>query len=176
MNAMSLLLKNGRVLRAGSKKPERMDIAIGDDGCIMALAPTLPPEITGRAIELNSRLVVPGLVDAHQHLDKSRTRPLIANPMGTLEGASAGYRAFAATTTPTEIMARAERTLDACLAQGTVAIRSHTNIESESGLRGIESMIDLRERCCQRSPPDWRCSTQAQCSTTMVEGSNHARR
>lgn len=147
---MSILLKNGRVLRAGSKKPERMDIAIGDDGCIVALAPTLPPEITGRAIELNSRLVVPGLVDAHQHLDKSRTRQLIANPMGTLEGASAGYRAFAATTNPTEIMARAERTLDACLAQGTVAIRSHTNIESESGLRGIESMIDLRERCCQR--------------------------
>jgi cytosine/creatinine deaminase len=47
-------------------------------------------------------------------------------------------------------MARAERTLDTCLAQGTVAIRSHTNIESESGLRGIETMIDLRGRCCQR--------------------------
>jgi hypothetical protein len=56
--------------------------------------------------------------------------------MGTLEGASVGYRAFAATTNPPEIMARAELTLDTCLAQGTVAIRSHTNIESEGGLRG----------------------------------------
>jgi cytosine/creatinine deaminase len=70
--------------------------------------------------------------------------------MGTLEGASVGYRAFAATTNPPEIMARAELTLDTCLAQGTVAIRSHTNIESEGGLRGIEAMIDLRERCRQR--------------------------
>jgi cytosine/adenosine deaminase-related metal-dependent hydrolase len=80
-------------------------------------------------------------------LNIARTRLLIANPMGTLEGASVGYRAFAATTNPPEIMARAELTLDTCLAQGTVAIRSHTNIESEGGLRGIEAMIDLRERC-----------------------------
>jgi cytosine/creatinine deaminase len=49
-----------------------------------------------------------------------------------------GYRAFAATTNPPEIMARAELTLDTCLAQGTVAIRSHTNIESEG--REFESL------------------------------------
>ena len=87
------------------------------------------------------KLVVPGLVDAHQHLDKSRTRRLVANPSATLEGASAAYRDFAAAATADDIMARAERTLDICLAHGTVAIRSHTNIESQSGIRGIEAMV-----------------------------------
>jgi cytosine deaminase len=31
-----------------------------------------------------------------------------------------------------------------------VAIRNHTNIESDSGLRAIEAMIELRERCRER--------------------------
>src|SRR6185437_3296846 len=75
---------------------------------------------------------------------------LVQNPDATLEGASAGYRALAATATSDEIASRAERTLDRCVALGTVAIRSHTNIESESGLRGIEALIDLRERCRNR--------------------------
>ena len=47
-------------------------------------------------------------------------------------------------------MARAERTLDSCLARGTVAIRSHTNIETESDIRGIEALIELRRRCRDR--------------------------
>jgi cytosine deaminase len=99
---------------------------------------------------LRGKLVVPGLVDAHQHLDKSRTRRLVDNPNGTLEGASASYRKFAETITRDDIMLRAERTLDCCLAYGTVVIRSHTNIESQSQLRGLEAMVQLRERCRER--------------------------
>ena len=95
---------------------------------------------------MHGKLVIPGLVDAHQHLDKSRTRRLVANPAGTLEGASAAYRTFAVSATREDIMRRAERTLDICLAHGTVAIRNHTNIESQSGLRAFEAMIELRER------------------------------
>ena len=54
------------------------------------------PANAAKVVDLNGRLVVPGLVDAHQHLDKSRTRRLIENPSATLQGASAGYRALAA--------------------------------------------------------------------------------
>jgi cytosine deaminase len=150
LSGASLLLKRGRVLRSGAKKPERLDLAIGPDGRIAALAPQIPPDSAETVVDLREKLVVPGLIDAHQHLDKSRTRALVKNPTLTLEGASAGYRAYAATVTREDIMARAERTLGICLAHGTVAIRSHTNIESQSGLRGIEAMTDLRERCRER--------------------------
>jgi cytosine/creatinine deaminase len=143
---VSLLLTQGRVLRSGAKTPERLDVAVGTDGRIAALTPTSAPQAAEKVVDLRGKLVVPGLVDAHQHLDKSRTRRLVANPAGTLEGASAAYRNFAVTATHEDIMRRAERTLDICLAHGTVAIRNHTNIESQHGLRALEAMIELRKR------------------------------
>ena len=149
MSGVSLLLSNGRVLRSGAREPERLDVAIGAGGRIAALAPTLPAD-AAKIVDLNGRLVVPGLVDAHQHLDKSRTRRLVENPSATLQGASAGYRTLAAHSTREDILARAQRTLDICLARGTVAIRSHTNIETESDIRGIEALVELRQRCRDR--------------------------
>ncbi len=150
LSGVSLLLSNGRVLLPGATQPARLDIAIGMDGRIAALEAAIPGDAAADVINLNGRLVVPGLVDAHQHLDKSRTRRLVQNPSATLQGASAGYRALAATATREEIMARAERTLDACVARGTVAIRSHTNIETESDIRGVEALIELQQRCRDR--------------------------
>jgi len=150
LSGVALLLRRGRVLQSGAERPERLDVAIGEDGRIAALAPTVAPSSAARVVDLDGKLVVPGLVDAHQHLDKSRTRTAVTNPDATLEGASAGYRAFAVTVTREDIIARAERTLDTCLAYGTVAIRSHTNIESQTELRGVEAMVQVRERCRER--------------------------
>jgi len=133
------------VLRSGAQQPLPLDIAIGADGRILAVGPKFL-EGAEQIIDLDGKLVVPGLVDAHQHLDKSRTRQSLDNPAGTLDGASAAYRMFAATVTREDIMARAKRTLNACLRYGTVAIRTHTNIESESEIRGIEAMVELREQ------------------------------
>jgi cytosine deaminase len=138
------------VLRSGAKQPEPLDLAVGTDGRICAVATAITNVTAEKVIDLGNKLVVPGLVDAHQHLDKSRTRRLVDNPTATLEGASAAYRRFAAAATREDIMARAERTLDICLSHGTVAIRSHTNIESQSEVRGIEAMVELRERCRER--------------------------
>jgi cytosine/creatinine deaminase len=146
----ALILTGGRVLQSGANRPEWLDVGIGRGGRIAALAPSLDRAPDTEVIDLGGKLVVPGLVDAHQHLDKSRTRGVVVNPSATLEGASAGYRDFAATVTAADIMARAERTVDICLAHGTVAIRSHTNIESQTELRGVEAMVQLREKCRER--------------------------
>jgi cytosine deaminase len=150
LSGVALLLTHGRVLQSGAERAERLDLAIGEDGRIAAVAATIAPSSAARVVDLDGKLVVPGLVDAHQHLDKSRTRAAVANPSATLEGASAGYRAFAAAVTREDIIARAERTLDICLAHGTIAIRSHTNIESQTQLRGVEAMVQVRERCRER--------------------------
>jgi cytosine deaminase len=142
----ALLLTDGRIQPSSRSSPERLNIAIDAGRRIAGLGANLDPGSADRVIALGGKLVTPGLVDVHQHLDKSRTRHLVDNPNATLEGASAGYRALAATATRDQIAARAERTLENCLARGTVAIRSHTNIESETELRGIEAMIAVRER------------------------------
>jgi cytosine/creatinine deaminase len=144
-----LILRGGRVLRTGAAELEPLDIRIGGDGRIAEIGPSLLPG-DAEVLPVDGQLVLPGLVDMHQHLDKSRTRPLLDNPSGTLAGASAAYRALAPTVTREQMIARAERTVEACSAYGTVAIRSHTNIDPQTGIRGVEAMVALREKCADR--------------------------
>ncbi|MGA2057383.1 MAG: amidohydrolase family protein [Bradyrhizobium sp.] len=141
-----LILRGGRVLRYGAATPEPLDVRIGSDGRIIDVGPSLP---SGEAevLSVAGHLVLPGLVDMHQHLDKSRTRALLDNPSGTLMGASAAYRALAPSITKEQMIARAKRTVEACSAHGTVAIRSHTNIDPQTGVRGVEAMVELRAQC-----------------------------
>jgi cytosine deaminase len=144
-----LILRGGLVLRFGAAMPERLDLRIGGDGRIADLAPSLHGG-DAEILSVDGQLVLPGLVDMHQHLDKSRTRALLDNPSGTLKGASAAYRALAPTITKEQMIARARQTVEACSAYGTVAIRSHTNIDPQTGVRGIEAMVALREQCSDR--------------------------
>jgi cytosine deaminase len=141
-----LILRGGRVLRFGAERPELMDIKIAASGRIEAIGASLAVPDTVEIRELGGQLVVPGLIDMHQHLDKSRTRALVSNPSGTLSGASMAYQALAPSITQEQMISRALRTIEACSAHGTVAIRSHTNIDPQSELRGIEAMIAVRER------------------------------
>lgn len=137
------------MLRFGAAEPERLDVRIGGDGRIADIGPSLP-QGDAEVRALDGQLVLPGLVDMHQHLDKSRTRALLDNPSGTLAGASAAYRELAPSITRDQMIARGRRTVEACSAYGTVAIRSHTNIDPQSGVRGIEAMVALREACASR--------------------------
>src|SRR6202000_1387357 len=135
-----LIIRGGRVLRFGAATPELLDIRIGADGRIADIAKTLPetlPDGDAEILSVDGQLVLPGLVDMHQHLDKSRTRALLDNPSGTLKGASAAYRALAPSITQEQMIAPARRTVEACSGFGTIAIRSHTNIDPQSGVRGI---------------------------------------
>jgi cytosine deaminase len=146
MAVTTLLLRGGRVLRTGAPHPERLDIAIDSDGRIARLASQLAAVSRAREIDLGGRLVTPGMIDVHQHLDKTRTRGSIPNPDGTLLGAIKAFSQYAKTASREDIMARAERTLAACVARGTVALRTHANLDSDLEMRGVEALIEMRER------------------------------
>jgi cytosine deaminase len=122
------------------------DILIGGDGKIARVASRIGVDPATRVVELGGRLVTPGLVDAHQHLDKTRTLRAIHNPQGNLAGAIDAFRRYAATMTVEDVAARAERTLQACLERGTVAIRTHVNVDAEARTRGVQAMVGVRER------------------------------
>jgi cytosine deaminase len=163
-----LILHGGLVQKPGAKQPERLDIRIDASGRIAAIGRFLPG-VDERVMDLSGRLVTAGLVDVHQHLDKSRTRRVVANPPGTLAGASSGYRAFAETVTHDDIVRRAEETVDACSDRGTVAIRSHTNIEPQTQLRGIEAMLDVRTRCARRMTIQVVAHVTSEATSMLVE-------
>src|SRR5262245_11736811 len=103
-----------------------------------------------RVVDLGDRVVIPGLVDAHQHLDKTRTLRTVANPDGTLLGAIKAFQRYAARMSVEDVAARAERTMAACLERGTVAIRTHANVDPECVLRGVEALVALRARWRER--------------------------
>src|SRR5581483_7167256 len=69
---------------------------------------------------------------------------------GTLLGAIQAFSRYASAMSAEDIAARAERTIAACVARGTVALRTHANVDPECRLRGVEALLALRERSRER--------------------------
>jgi cytosine/creatinine deaminase len=138
----SRLLKGGRVLQDSNAAATPLDILISDDGVIAAIEERIDPPSNVKVIDIPGTLVVPSFVDAHQHLDKTGVNA--PNPSGTLQGAIDAFAAFARTVTADDIRARAVRTIGRCRAHGTGAIRSHVNVDRDTGLTGFEVLTDVR--------------------------------
>src|SRR5689334_22058802 len=98
-----------------------------------------------RTVDLGGRLVTPGLVESHIHLDKALLSDRVTSTAGTLEEAirltGEAKRAF----TIEDIRERARRVLDVAVRAGTTAMRSHVEVDPIVGLTGIEAMLPLRE-------------------------------
>jgi cytosine deaminase len=75
--------------------------------------------------DVGGRLVLPGLVDAHTHLDKALTLAYASNSTGTLAGAIESFQAYRPRLTAGDVSARAVRLARRLLAFGTTTIRTH---------------------------------------------------
>ena len=134
---MDLVLKNTR--------PFGHDDALADigiaNGRIAAIAPTLDAD--GPAIDLRGNLVAPGLVETHIHLDKTciieRCRAEQGTVAEAVEQTAAAKRAF----TEADVYARAEKTLQKCLKNGTMLMRTHVEIDPGIGLTGFDAIRAL---------------------------------
>ena len=135
---VDLLLRGARLL----DRDGLVDIAIVGE----RIAGVDVVERTGReTIDLGGRLVTPGLVESHIHLDKALLDDRVASTAGTLEEAirltGEAKRAF----TIDDIRGRARRVLDLAVRAGTTAMRSHVEVDPIVGLTGLEAMLPLRE-------------------------------
>jgi cytosine deaminase len=137
---MDLVLRNLRLAEGESTVVTDLGIA---GGRIAALEPGLAAE--AEEMDLGGRLVVPGFVESHIHLDKACILERCAAEEGTLQEAirevSKAKRAF----TVEDIQARARRTLDRCILQGTTRMRSHLEVDPVIGTKSIEAVLPLVE-------------------------------
>ncbi|MFK8249913.1 cytosine deaminase [Ancylobacter terrae] len=102
-------------------------------------------------LDLAGRLVLPGLVDIHTHLDKAFIWPRAPNPDGTFIGAISAVAADRqARWRADDVAARMEFALRCAHARGTVAIRTHLDSIGPQTAISWEVFDDLRARWAGR--------------------------
>lgn len=123
------------------------DGRVADVGCragrIVEIG-TLAGHSAARAIACEGRVVTPGLVDAHIHLDKALLDDRAPSREGSLAEALRVTAEAKRSFTRDDILARARRVLDQAVRQGTTAMRSHAEVDPIVGLMGFEALSTLK--------------------------------
>ena len=104
-----------------------------------------------REIDAAGRLIAPGLVDGHLHLDKTLLgAPWVPHLDGgtVIERIAAEKEIRARMDVP--LAARATALIDLITGFGTTALRSHINIDPDTGLTDLEIILALREKMSER--------------------------
>ncbi len=138
---MDLILRNAAIAGGASPLPHS-DIGIAD-GKIAEIAPRMTAR--GRDIDLQGRLVVPGFIETHIHLDKSSILDRCTSERGTLDEAIAQVGHAKRQFTADDVFARASRTLEKAIVNGTTHLRTHVEVDPGIGLRGFEGIKRLAE-------------------------------
>jgi cytosine deaminase len=134
---MDFILRNARL----ASDPGRLtDVGIAG-GKIVALAPRLAAE--AEELDVGGRLVSPGFVETHLHLDKSCILERCLAERGDLDEAIREVARTKAAFTAEDVYARAKRTLERCILNGTTHIRTHLEVDPGIGLRGLEGILPL---------------------------------
>jgi cytosine deaminase len=135
-----LVLRNARV--DGHAKP--VDVVVRD-GTIRALEAPSQAYGDARVMDLAGRFVSPGFVETHIHLDKSCILDRVQNREGTLAEAIREVAKAKAAFTVDDVHARAARTLERAILQGTTRMRTHVEVDPGIGLRGFDAVRALAD-------------------------------
>ncbi len=135
---MDLILRHAHI--AGRESDGPLDIGI-QAGRIAVIAPALAAD--GPQIELGGRLVGPGFVETHIHLDKSRILDRCRSDRGNLEEAIEEVARAKLGFTAEDVHARGAKTLERAILNGTTHMRTHLEVDPGIGLRGFEGILPL---------------------------------
>lgn len=135
---MDIILRNARL--ADPKVRDLVDIGI-EDGRIAAIEPQLSAD--GLQIDVAGLLVSSGLIETHIHLDKSCILDRCTAETGDLNEAISEVSRAKKEFTPEDVYARAKRTLEKCILNGTTHMRTQLEVDPGIGLRGLEGLLPL---------------------------------
>jgi cytosine deaminase len=136
---MDLIVRNARLPDDAARL---VDIGIAA-GRFAAIEPQLAAE--GETLDVDGRLVSPGFVETHIHLDKSCILDRCKAQRGDLEEAIAEVAKAKRDFTPEDVYQRGKRTLEKCIANGTTHMRTQLEVDPGIGLRGFEGVKALIE-------------------------------
>ena len=135
---MDIIVRNARVAGEDDKPP--VDIGI-ENGRFAAIEPNLAAD--GQELDIEGRLVSPGFIETHIHLDKSCLLDRCNSEEGTLEEAIDEVAKAKKAFSPEDVRERAIRTLEKSILQGTTHMRTHLEVDPVVGLRSLEGILPL---------------------------------
>jgi cytosine/creatinine deaminase len=135
---IGLVLRQGRLIDGDQAS---VDIGVAD-GRIVEIASHIVADAPEE--QLDGRLVIPGFVETHIHLDKSCILDRCDCPEGTLQEAIASVATAKCAFTEADVYARAQRTLEKSIVQGTTRMRTHVEVDPRVGLRSYHALRRLK--------------------------------
>jgi len=137
---MDLILRNA-VLVGGDGST--VDIGI-EDGRIKAIEAGLAAE--GETLDLAGRLLSPGFIETHIHLDKACIMDRCRSEKGDLAEAIDEVTKSKKEFSEEDVAARAARVLEKCVSHGTTHMRTHLEVDPGIGMRGFDGVFPIIEQ------------------------------
>jgi cytosine deaminase len=140
--ALDLIIRNARLAGTGTDNPA-VDIGVRD-GIVVAVEPKLAAG--GPQHDAGGKLVSPGLIESHFHLDKAMMIDRVQyQPNRMARDHMERTAAVKHTFTPEDIYARAKATIEQCLLHGVTHMRTQVEVDPNVGLLGFEAVEQLRK-------------------------------
>ncbi len=136
---LDTVLRRARIAGVGADAPP-MDVGVAG-GRITVVEPEIRADAD--TLDLEGRLVSAGLVETHIHLDKSRIADRCAPAAGRARDHMQRVAAVKPGFTVEDIYARAAETLEQCILNGAMHMRTHVEVDPNVGLRGFEALQQL---------------------------------
>jgi cytosine deaminase len=134
---MDLVLRQCRL----GNRPDPVDIGVAG-GRIIAIEPQIAADADIE--DVGGRLVLPGFVDSHIHLDKACLLDRCGHDHGDLGAAIRAVSAAKRDFTEDDVHARGARVLEQAIVQGTTRIRTHVEVDPRVGLRSFQAIRRLK--------------------------------
>jgi cytosine deaminase len=138
MAPVDLVFRNARI----ADDAPLQDVAIRD-GKIVAIEPKVPCN-PGRDIDAAGRVLIPGLIESHLHLEKAYVKDRKPNRSGTLAEAISVTAQLKPTFTRDDIEGRSRRILRQLVRFGSTHVRAHAEFDPAQGFTGLDTVLDLR--------------------------------
>jgi cytosine deaminase len=137
---MDLIFRQARLSDDGPL----LDVAI-ESGRLAAIAPHVHASAApANEIDAAGRVLIPGLIESHLHLEKAFVKDRKPNRSGTLMEAIAVTAALKPTFTREDIEERSRRVLKMLVGHGSTHVRAHAEFDPSQGFTGFDTVLDLK--------------------------------
>lgn len=139
--ALDLILRNAQIADSGGDLSS-CDIGV-KDGDIVEIAKSISGD--AEILDTDGAFVSAGLIETHIHLDKSRITDRCSPSPNRGTDHMMRVAAVKSEFTVEDVYARAKQTLEHCIENGTMHMRTHVEVDPNVGLRGFEALQQLAQ-------------------------------